>query len=60
MTDWNFTISILALEIQRQEQLNRPDAPEIAELKKVIRILREGQGYLTKAMPKRMVFFKEL
>jgi hypothetical protein len=54
----NHAIQILSCEIEKMSALGFESAAE--ELRKVIRILRDGQGYLTKEKPVKVVFYSEL
>jgi len=59
MTSFEHTIKILGMEIQR-EKLTEYSQGRITELKKAIKILTNGKGYLTTGTPKRIEFYRDL
>jgi hypothetical protein len=51
-------IQLLSCEIGKMACIGNQDCAD--ELRTVIRILREGQGYLTSSKPVKVIFYSEL
>jgi hypothetical protein len=58
MTGFEYTIAILGSEIQK-ERING-NQYRIPELRKVIKILTDGKGYLTRGTPKNVQFYGDM
>lgn len=48
------------IEAWRKKAINVLESLEDEDLKKAIRVLRDGKGYLTTTMPIRVIFYEDL
>ncbi|MCP4552492.1 MAG: hypothetical protein GY834_10735 [Bacteroidetes bacterium] len=57
---FNFTLNLIGAEIQRiQSDTCECQKNKLLELRRVTKILRDGQGYLTAENPIRVIFYDD-